>query len=115
MIGDKPFKLVRTITQSRGSRDHWENTQENMFCMNALVEYAKAYESVEPDMTVTAKLAGQEFGKAEFGDVKDNPVTLVRPIEPTDPGQTKSLLLERDGDGRLYYAARLRYAPNAPP
>ncbi|MDH4184297.1 MAG: MG2 domain-containing protein, partial [Nitrospinota bacterium] len=38
MLGDVPFKMVRSITQTRGKRDHWENTQENMFCMNALVE-----------------------------------------------------------------------------
>ncbi|MBW1848612.1 MAG: large extracellular alpha-helical protein, partial [Deltaproteobacteria bacterium] len=38
LVGDVPFKLVRSITQIRGNRDHWENTQENVFCMNALIE-----------------------------------------------------------------------------
>ena len=33
LVGDVPFKLVRAITQDRKNRDHWENTQENMFCM----------------------------------------------------------------------------------
>jgi len=28
LVGDIPFKLVRVITQTRGSKDHWENTQE---------------------------------------------------------------------------------------
>lgn len=29
-----PAGLVRSISQTRKNRDHWENTQENMFCMN---------------------------------------------------------------------------------
>jgi len=27
IVGDVPFKLVRVITQTRGARDHWENTR----------------------------------------------------------------------------------------
>jgi uncharacterized protein YfaS (alpha-2-macroglobulin family) len=111
LIGDKPFKLVRMITQSRGSRDFWENTQENMFCMRALADYAKIYESVKPDMIVAAALDGKEFGRTEFKSLTDKSVILTRPIEKTDPGQTKNLDITRDGDGRLYYATRLRTAP----
>lgn len=111
LIGDKPFKLVRMITQSRGSRDHWENTQENMFCMAALVDYARVYESVKPSMTVKASLDSNEFGKTSFRDFRDEPVTLTKPIAADDPGKTRNLTLSREGDGRVYYAARLRYAP----
>ena len=49
IAGDAPFKLVRMITQTRGGRDHWENTQENMFCMNALVDYSRVYEKGEAE------------------------------------------------------------------
>ena len=51
-IGDIPFKMVRSITQNRGNRDHWENTQENVFCMNALMAYRRRYESEDPDMKI---------------------------------------------------------------
>ena len=111
LVGDVPFKLVRTITQTRGNRDHWENTQENMFCMNALVDYSRIYENVKPDMEVTASLNDQEFGEAEFEDLRDVPVTLERKMQPSDVGSKAKLDIEKDGDGRLYYAARLRYAP----
>lgn len=111
LIGDKPFKLVRMITQSRGSRDHWENTQENMFCMAALVDYAKQYEREKPDMTVRAALDGKDFGKASFRDFKDEPEKLIKPIEADDPGKNRSLTLTREGAGRYYYAAQMRYAP----
>ncbi len=110
LVGDKPFKLVRMITQSRGNRDHFENTQENMFCMTALSSYAKKYESEEPDMKVVSLFKDKAIGVASFQDVKDKPVTLSRPLEESDVGTTGKLTMARDGDGRLYYTARLRYA-----
>ncbi len=111
LIGDKPFKLVRMITQGRGNRDHFENTQENMFCMNALLNYARQYESEEPDMTLTATYADKPLGETVFEDVKNKPVTLEKPLEESDIGKTSKLIVNRDGDGRYYYAARLTYAP----
>jgi uncharacterized protein YfaS (alpha-2-macroglobulin family) len=114
LIGDKPFKLVRSITQSRGGRDYWENTQENMFCMNALVDYARAYESTPPNMTVQVALDGQSFGQTSFHAPTDAAVTFSRPIQKTDPGRTAALDIDRAGQGRLYYATRLRYALTAP-
>ena len=111
LIGDKPFKLVRMITQSRESRDYWENTQENMFCMNGLIEYARVYEDVKPAMHVTASLDEVTYGETGFKDFRDAPVTLSKPITAEDPGQKRVMSLKKDGDGRLYYATRLRYAP----
>src|SRR5690625_5226922 len=32
LVGEAPSQLARTVTQGRGQRDHWENTQENLFC-----------------------------------------------------------------------------------
>lgn len=113
LIGDKPFKLVRTITQTRENRDHWENTQENMFCMAALVDYAKRYESVTPDMKVTAAMDGTPFGAAAFSSLRDPAVTLEKPIAQGDAGRKASVDITREGEGRLYYATRLRYASKA--
>lgn len=109
--GDKPFKLVRMITQGRGNRDHFENTQENMFCMNALVDYAAKFESEEPDMRITAAYQDKNFGEASFEDLRDKPVTLSRPLASGDEGSKGTLFLKREGDGRYYYSTRLRYAP----
>lgn len=113
LVGDVPFKLVRTITQSRQNRDHWENTQENLFCMNALIEYSRVYEKVKPDMKVSASLNGESFGNTAFKDLRDKQVTLDRPITPADPGTKAAVDIERKGDGRLYYSTRLRYAPRS--
>jgi uncharacterized protein YfaS (alpha-2-macroglobulin family) len=111
LVGDIPFKLVRFITQSRKKRDHWENTQENMFCMNALVDYSRVYESEKPAMTIRALFDAQVMGRAQFSDVRDNPVEFKRPIGANDPGRAAAIRLEREGQGRLYYSARLAYAP----
>ena len=111
LAGDVPFELVRAITQARGNRDHWENTQENMFCMSSLLDYAQRYEAVTPAMRVAATVDATPLGMAQFGSVRDAAVTLSRPIGPTDPGTRTQLTIERTGAGRLYYSARMRYAP----
>lgn len=113
LVGDVPFRLVRTITQTRKNRDHWENTQENMFCMNALAAYSRVYENVKPDMTVKASLNGTAFGTTTFKDLRDDPVTFEKPMSPENVGQKATVDITRKGDGRLYHATRLRYAPRA--
>jgi uncharacterized protein YfaS (alpha-2-macroglobulin family) len=111
LVGDVPFKLVRMITQARGSRTYWENTQENVFCMNGLVDYARIYENVKPNMQVTVKLDDKPFGETKFADVQDAPITFIRNIEAADVGRKAKAVIERTGAGRLYYATRLSYAP----
>ncbi len=109
--GGVPFALVRAITQARGNRDHWENTQENVFCTRALLDYARRFEPAQPALEVTASLGAAPLGSARFGSVHDAAVTLARPIGPSDVGTASTLTLERRGTGRAYYAARMSYAP----
>ena len=111
LVEDVPFKLVRMITQARGSRTHWENTQENVFCMNGLIDYARIYESTKPNMEVSVKLDDNEFGKTKFSGLKDAPVTFTKNIEQDDPGRNAEARITREGQGRVYYATRLKFAP----
>ncbi len=104
-----PFKLVRAITQSRGQRTHFENTQENVFCMNALVDYARHFENTAPDMRIAVTLDRETLGRAAFGDLRDPAVTLGRSLNATDAGRRATMSLTKDGPGRLYYSARLAY------
>ena len=110
-IGDVPFRLARTVTQSRKQRTRWENTQENVFCMNGLIDYSDVYESTTPSYTLTTYFDGEKLGQNVFADVRDEPVEHVRPIRPSDPGQSGKLRISKLGPGRLYYAARLFYSP----
>ncbi len=110
LIGDAPLKLVRAITQGRGARDHWENTQENMFCINALREYSTIYEAEKPAMTVQASLGDQLLGSTHFDDKRDPAVEFLYPFDTRDSGRKTRLKIEKQGDGRLYYSTRLQYA-----
>ena len=95
--GDVPFELVRAITQARGNRDHWENTQENMFCMSSLLDYAQRYEAVTPAMRVAAAVGDAQLGTAQFASVRDAAVTL----EPPDrPGRSRNAHAAHDRANR---------------
>lgn len=111
IVGDIPFKLTRTVTQTRGKRDHWENTQENLFCLNGLKEYAKIYEAQAPDLSVSVDIDGEAIGGTRFTALRDEPVTLSRAISDQDPGVRRVVHVKRKGEGQLYYATRLHYAP----
>jgi uncharacterized protein YfaS (alpha-2-macroglobulin family) len=111
LVGDIPFRMVRYITQTRKQSGRWENTQENMFCMNSLIEYSRAYEGERPDMTITAMLDRMTMGKADFKDLRDKPAEFMMPIEKKDPGRKATVTIERQGLGRLYYSVGLSYAP----
>ena len=71
--------------QTRGGRDHWENTQENLYCTSALGEYASVYEQTTPALQIHASLEGGGFagtavggGAAAFTSLRDAPVVLTR-------------------------------------
>jgi uncharacterized protein YfaS (alpha-2-macroglobulin family) len=111
LVADVPFKLVRTITQSRGDRDHWENTQENLYCTSALARYAAIYEKEAPAVAVRATLDGTPLpGSAQFNALRDPPVVLRRTNGDADAGRQGVLRIEPAGRGRVYYAARLSYS-----
>ena len=110
LVGDVPFKLAREITQSRGARDHWQNTQENLYCLNALVEYSHVYEKDAPKITVRASLGGESMGSAKFSAFRDPAATLLRANRAGDAGNKAEVRIEREGTGRIYYATRLSYS-----
>lgn len=110
-LADVPFKLVRSITQARGSRDHWENTQENLYCTSALADYSAIYEKDTPALDVHVSLDSSRIGGAKFAARRDAAVVVSRP-NAAEAGRHATVHIERSGEGRLYYAARLSYAPS---
>lgn len=108
-LAELPARLVRAITQARGGRDHWENTQENVFCTSALEAYARRYESATPNFVMRAALDAQPLGEAKFSTVRDAPVTLAHPIVAADIGVKRELTITQEGQGRGYFAARVAY------
>ncbi|MDH5694597.1 MAG: large extracellular alpha-helical protein, partial [Gammaproteobacteria bacterium] len=108
-IADIPFKLVRMITQARGNRNHWENTQENVFCLNSLVDYSGFYEPKAPMYSVDVTFDNQRMGSKQFSSKQDALETLSRPIQDGDAGKRAQIELHKKGEGRLYYSARVSY------
>lgn len=108
-VGDIPFKLVRTITQSRENKDHWENTQENVFCLNSLIDYASIYETTKPSMKVKVRFNNEVLGTTQFSSKKDPMVLISRAMRKSDEGLAAKLNIDRKGQGRLYYSARISY------
>jgi alpha-2-macroglobulin len=113
MLADVPFKLVRSITQIRGGKNHWENTQENLFCMQALADYAQAYEQTAPSLSVTVTAGTESLGTAEFHSVMDPAVLLTKPLAKN--AQPVPVDITPKGSGRLYYTVGLTYAPSSLP
>lgn len=111
---DKPMRMVRAITQSRGNRDHWENTQENMFCARAMISYAKKYEATAPRLQASVQLNSDEIARTGFASVKDKAHVSTSAIDDATPAKSV-LTINRQGQGRLYYTASLRYALEKPP
>jgi len=115
VIGDVPFKQVRAITQTRGGRGFWSNTQENLFCMNALISFSSVYENKTPNMalevtSVTNKYASQNIGEAAFSDLRDPSITLMNPELPVEAGLSGKIQIVKQGPGRVYYQMRMSYA-----
>jgi uncharacterized protein YfaS (alpha-2-macroglobulin family) len=112
VASDVPSKLVRTITQTRQNRTHWATTQENIFCMNALSDFSRIYEPDEPHLTLRAYLDQDKLGEAEVQTYKAPAVDFQYPIRTEDMGRQATLRLTREGQGQVYYTARLFYAPS---
>ena len=109
-IADIPSRLVRSISQGRGNRDHWENTQENVFCLNALTGYAGVYETEEPDMHVSVSADSRLLGSTRFTARKDPTIQFSRSYLDNEPGKLVDLEIRSQGTGRLYYSAQVSYS-----
>lgn len=108
-------KLVKGLLAHR-QRGRWMNTQENVFVLLALDHYFAAYESQPPDFVARVWLGDAYAGEQAFkGYTAEQHVTSVPMSYLVDPAQAASgpqtLVLDKEGTGRLYYRLGLKYAP----
>ncbi len=96
-------------------KGRWNNTQENVFVLLALNSYFDAYESVEPDFVARVWLGDTYVGSSEFSGYTTDRHQIEIPMEylidSMDENDQQQLILEKDGEGRLYYRLGLQYAP----
>jgi len=120
LIGDNPQsdlipKLVNGLLAHR-TKGRWGSTQENVFVLLALDHYFNKYESQTPDFVAKIWLGNTYAGSSEFKgrstDLHQTDIPMNYVLSETAAGGgTQSLILEKDGAGRLYYRLGLRYAP----
>lgn len=108
---DTFFKVVRSISAYRNSKGHWDSTQENVYCVNALVDYSSLFEKAGANYAFDVNLDSKSFGNGKFQNVQSEPVRFERAIESGDPGKDAVLEIQKTGPGRIYYQAALNYSP----
>lgn len=91
--------------------DRWSSTQENFFVFYALSTYYDVYERGTPDFSFRIGLDGATLLEDAFREATAGIRTAVRPLGAGESGAEKILAVDKRGSGRLYYGARLTYAP----
>jgi uncharacterized protein YfaS (alpha-2-macroglobulin family) len=93
----------------------WRNTQETAWSLLALDEYRKAQEKTEPDFVAHVFIGDSEIQSAAFrGRSFEQPRAKV-PAAQLVAQAGAPLGFTVDGQGRLFYEARLRYAKKTLP
>ncbi len=108
-------KVVNGLLAHR-TKGRWENTQENVFVLLTLDRYFQTYESQPPDFVARLWLGDTYAGSKEFRgrttDIYETMIPMSYVLSETSAGGgTGSLILGKDGPGRLYYRLGLQYAP----
>ena len=107
-------KLARTLMLERKRQDRWENTQDNLFCLRALSQYAEHHEGSTAPITVDAAVGVQKLATVTLKPGSSEPVEVSRPLTSADAGSATKVTLTPTGTGRFYYSTRLSYAPREP-
>ncbi len=110
-LKDLPFKLMRVITESRRSEGFWNGTQENLYCQQAVIDYAKQYEATSPNVSFVGLLNGEKLSQGGFKDFFDKVLSFARPVQPSDVGKSLVVKTTRQGEGALYQQTALTFSP----
>ena len=103
-------KAVRWIMQQQRS-NRWNSTHENLYAFWALAAYFDAYERETPDFKASAMLDGRIWMEAQFSGRSSKQKVATQPLSGFEPGKKVPLNFTKIGAGRLYYQARMSYAP----
>jgi uncharacterized protein YfaS (alpha-2-macroglobulin family) len=103
-------KTVRGLLGSR-VRGRWTNTQENAWVLLALDRYFRVYEGQTPEFVMRLWLGERFAGEQRFTGRSADRHHLDVPMRVLVEDDPAALTIGKEGPGRLYYRAGLRYAP----
>jgi uncharacterized protein YfaS (alpha-2-macroglobulin family) len=103
-------KVVRWLIDEQRV-GHWRTTQENLYVVDALATYLRAYEKEEPDFRATIVLEGKTILNELFKGRSFKVAQARIPLGDLTPGKEYAVNLRKDGPGRLYYGIRMNYYP----
>ncbi|MEZ4314294.1 MAG: MG2 domain-containing protein [Polyangiaceae bacterium] len=103
------IRLVQGLLADRHGGT-WRSTQETAWALLAIDDYRRQQEKKSPDFIAHIFLGDTELGSHRFqGRSLDQASTTVSPADVV-AAAGKSLGFRVDGEGRLFYQARLRYS-----
>jgi hypothetical protein len=103
-------KTVRGLLGHR-TAGRWSNTQENSWVLLALDRYFRAYEGQTPEFVARVWLGERFAGEQGFAGRSADRGHLDVPMRVLVGDDPRSLTIGKEGPGRLYFRAGLRYAP----
>ncbi len=92
----------------------WDNTQDNVFVLQALDLYFHEYEKATPDFVARVWLGDGYAGEHAFKGRTTERFQIAVPMKTVASKAAKGpadLVIQKDGTGRLYYRIGMTYAP----
>lgn len=101
-------RMVKYLLNNRKHATYWKSTRDTALCVEAMADYLRATDELNPEMTVEIFVDGQKKAETEFTKenlfIVDNTVELTG-LQVTD-GEHK-VEVRRKGKGPVYYSAYL--------
>ncbi len=108
---DLIVKVVNGLLANQ-RQGRWTNVQENAFILLAVKRYFDTFEATPPDFVARVWLGDLYAAEHTFeGRSTDSSLTVIPTSELLAAADDPGLVIQQDGEGRLYYRLGLQTAP----
>ena len=103
-------QIAKWIIDKRRS-GHWHSTQENFYVFYALNDFFRTHEKESPDFAFKITLDARTLLEDSFKGLAAGIKTARIKLSTHPVGKELPLAVRKEGDGTLYYTARMTYTP----